>query len=660
MAYIPQQSILATQGTVPWSVLGATTNIGSVITTSQGSVATVIIGGSIAASFTPPANQSVSGTVQTDVRGSVAVAIISGSIAATFTPPANQSVSGAVSVSNFPTNQNVSGSVVAFQGTTPWVTVGSVYQGTGWSGSVAAIIVGGSIATATTNSSVMLLTGTNMVGSVAAYQGSVPWAISGSVAAFQAGTNITSIVSTVPSSVIVGASIFGQLPAGTAVLGSVATLQGTNPWTVTGAVSVSGTAQVQVQASIAAVIIGGSIATATTNSSVMLLTSTNMVGSIAAYQGSVPWAISGSVAASLTNSTNASVITIAGVDQLGPQTSILLGVTANTNGSVLTTTGYSQALLQITSGPGASMTGAINFEGTLDGTQFVPISGYNLSTNAISSMATVESDWAFNVMGLQGMRARVSNWTVGSITARAVASPEDARPIAVLAAGNQSVSGSLGASIIGQLPGGTATLGSITAIQGTNPYIMTGSIQGTVSVLGTVPVTQSTNPWIIGSIVGTYAEDAAHATTNSGLFTLGVRNDAVSSMTSAESDYSPIAVDAQGRTVISHFAGPQACIISYVGSIVSGSVQLIQASVIGSRSYITDFWLSNTGATTTLFTFQGGDTSIVGQFIVPTGGGNNGQGIHIPLRTTLSQDLAFKVSPSSSVIYVTAKGYQAP
>lgn len=49
----------------------------------------------------------------------------------------------------------------------------------------------------------------------------------------QAGLVHTSLVSTVPSSVIVGASIFGQLPAGTAPLGSVATLQGTNPWAVT-------------------------------------------------------------------------------------------------------------------------------------------------------------------------------------------------------------------------------------------------------------------------------------------------------------------------------------------------------------------------------------------------------------------------------------------
>lgn len=162
-------SVVATQGTTPWIITGSiqgsfspATNqsvSGTVQTDVRGSVATVIIGGSIATSISPfnssvqvlnfpanqsisgtvdlrnvpsilmyqapgsilatsatvnpAANQSVSGTVQTDVRGSVAVAIIAGSIAASFTPPANQSVSGTVGVNNFPTTQNVSGSVAA-------------------------------------------------------------------------------------------------------------------------------------------------------------------------------------------------------------------------------------------------------------------------------------------------------------------------------------------------------------------------------------------------------------------------------------------------------------------------------------------------------------------------------------------------------------------
>ncbi len=104
---------------------------GSVATNIQGSVAVVIIGGSIAASFTPPANQSVSGTVQTDVRGSVAVAIISGSISATFTPPANQSVSGTVNIGtggpvSVTGTMSVLGTVPVTQSTSPWIITGSV------------------------------------------------------------------------------------------------------------------------------------------------------------------------------------------------------------------------------------------------------------------------------------------------------------------------------------------------------------------------------------------------------------------------------------------------------------------------------------------------------------------------------------------------------
>ena len=99
------------------------------------------------------------------------------------------------------------------------------------------------------NSSVVLLNGANVIGSVAVLQGTTPWIISsvygniaGSVLSQQLGTRISSIISSTPSSLLTGASIFGQLPAGEAVLGSIATLQGTNPWRTLG--SVSGTVDI--------------------------------------------------------------------------------------------------------------------------------------------------------------------------------------------------------------------------------------------------------------------------------------------------------------------------------------------------------------------------------------------------------------------------------
>lgn len=228
--------------------------------------------------------------------------------------------------------------------------------------------------------------------------------------------------------------------------------------------------------------------------------------------------------------------------------------------------------------------------------------------------------------------------------------------------------------------GSVLTVGSITALQGTNPWIvnmpspsvlviqpggsvMNVNVSGSVAAVinnSSVLALQGTLPWVIQSIVGTYSEDAAHATTDKGIFTLMVRNDTLSSITSSDVDYSPHVVDAVGRTIIKPFAGENATIISYTGSVVSASVTLIQPSVIGSRSYITDFWVTNTGSVAQLVTFQGGDTSVVGYTIAPAGGGSNSPGIAIPLKTTLSQDLAFKTTGTSSVIYMTIKGYQAP
>ena len=95
----------------------------------------------------------------------------------------------------------------------------------------------------TGNSSVLLLNGANVIGSVTALQGTLPWNIAGSVATtLQAGTAVLGSIATLQGtnpwvtrgsvSGTVDASLIGMLPGGTNVLGSVATLQGTNPWNI--------------------------------------------------------------------------------------------------------------------------------------------------------------------------------------------------------------------------------------------------------------------------------------------------------------------------------------------------------------------------------------------------------------------------------------------
>lgn len=145
-------------GSLQASVIGVQT------TRITGSVAVAIISGSIAATFTPPANQSVSGTVQIDVRGSVATVIIGGSIAASFIPPANQSVSGTVGASII--------------GLPPFVIGGSTNS--------SVIVVGASSAA---NQSVSGTVGASIIGQLPGGGATL-----GSVQTIQGGTRITSVV----------------------------------------------------------------------------------------------------------------------------------------------------------------------------------------------------------------------------------------------------------------------------------------------------------------------------------------------------------------------------------------------------------------------------------------------------------------------------------
>ena len=412
--------------------------------------------------------------------------------------------------------------------------------------------------------------------------GTVGASVIGTVPVVQSGTVITSLVSTIPSSVQVGASIMGHAPV---------------------------------------FIVGGSVATSTTNSSVMLLNGANVIGSVTALQGTNPWIVVSSLAGGL-------------FPISGSVAAIITNTNINVGGSVVGFQGGTTISSLVSTIPSSVIVGASIF-GQLPA-----------GTAPLGSVAT-----------LQG----TNPWLVSFGNSSILAGQTGTRISSLVSTVPSSVI--VGTSIFGQLPAGTAPLGSVATLQGTNPWVVTnaGSI---ISInTGSIITTQIGSVITVfqaPSIVGTYAEDIAHATSDKGVFVLGVRNDAVSSITSAERDYSPIAVDSAGRNIFIPFAGQQACIISYTGSIVSTSVQLIAASIAGSRSYITDFWLSNTGASGTLVYFKDGSTSIIGHGIAPTLGGESSPGIAIPLRTAPSQDLVFTPLTATSVLYLTVKGYQAP
>lgn len=207
----------------------------------------------------------------------------------------------------------------------------------------------------------------------------------------------------------------------------------------------------------------------------------------------------------------------------------------------------------------------------------------------------------------------------------------------------------VGASIFGQLPAGTAPLGSIAALQGTNPWVVNTSASSVIGYWDKSP-----------SVVGTYAEDAAHATADKGLFVLGVRNDLVASVTGANLEYTAMSHDSAGRFLTKPFAAEEARIEGY-NSVVSGSVTtLVAAGGAGIKNYITDIHIANTGAAATLVTFRsGGGSSVLGYTIAPAGGGSN-MTFQMPMRTLANETFDFQATTSTSILFATVRGFKAP
>ena len=295
-----------------------------------------------------------------------------------------------------------------------------------------------------------------------------------------------------------------------------------------------------------------------------------------------------------------------------------------------------------------SVSGTVDI-GTIPGSILSQQSGTRISSvinSAPSSLLTGASIFGMLPLGTQmigsvAVYSGQASWNVGGSV---LAQQMGTRITSVI---NSAPSSLLtGASIFGMLPAGTQTLGSVAVLQSITPWITTN--------VGSIAV-----QWQVPSIVGTYAEDAGHTSADKGLFVLGVRNDTLASFVSADLEYNAFSHDSAGRVLTKPFA-PDETAFTYQNSVVSGSVTLVKASAIGKRSYITDFWLVNSGSVATLITWQDGSASTLGYAVAPAGTGANSPGINIPIKTAPSQDLAFKMAPSASILYITVTGYQAP
>lgn len=79
---------------------------------------------------------------------------------------------------------------------------------------------------------------------------------------------------------------------------------------------------------------------------------------------------------------------------------------------------YTVLTIQIT----GITTATFTFEATIDGTNWVAIQFTNLNSESAATTATADGIYRATVLGLVQVRARISSWTSGTITATGVLS----------------------------------------------------------------------------------------------------------------------------------------------------------------------------------------------------------------------------------------------
>lgn len=108
---------------------------------------------------------------------------------------------------------------------------------------------------------------------------------------------------------------------------------------------------------------------------------------------------------------------------------------ANGNGTALTINGLSSAVYTVNCSVACTGGTTINFEGSGDGSNYVPLNAVQLGTGVIATtvvnQGTTITAWQVPIGGLQTIRARISAYSAGTITvtANATAAPYDPKTI---------------------------------------------------------------------------------------------------------------------------------------------------------------------------------------------------------------------------------------
>lgn len=454
VAFASGATVTANQGTSPWTVSGNVSLTGISPVSQSGNWLVTLAGNVSIGAITVAANSSITAfqggspwLVNASVIGSLPVT-------GTFFQ-GTQPVSGSVTVSLLaPATVTLSGPITANQGTNPWVVSGNV--------SVGSISV-------STNSS------------ITAFQGGAPWTVNASIigtvpvsGSFAIASGSTVAAQQLGAPWLVNASVIGTVPVSGFPTAVNVSLLAPATVTLSGAISVNannvslvGISPVSqsgspwlVNASIIGTVPVSGFPTAV-NVSLLAPATVTLSGAITVNQGTAaalasPWPVyageQGDFTGTFTNATQTTSVTATNLD------------------------GYGNVLVSIN---GTYGTATAVFEGSDDsGTTWYPVDAARTSGNVVesgyTSLTNTNMTWQINVPGFDSVRVRSTAVASGTVNVRMSTSSaigSDAATISV-ASGNLTIAGS-----VGLVSGAT-----LTAYQGTSPWLVSASLPGPVNL----------------------------------------------------------------------------------------------------------------------------------------------------------------------------------
>lgn len=188
---------------------------------------------------------------------------------------------------------------------------------------------------------------------------------------------------------------------------------------------------------------------------------------------------------------------------------------ADGNGSAITVKGYLSVTLQVT----GSFTATVNFEGTADGSTWVALKCVNVATDSRVTTVTAAGLVQCNVQGLSSLRARISSWSLGSVTVQGYVMDAVLGSTSGGSGGGGGGDASLAeqqtqTAILTTMDADTGSISTNTSTTATN----TGTVAGAVDTTGTdrmrVTMYDSSGNEVVVPTAGLTSYTAAGASTN--------------------------------------------------------------------------------------------------------------------------------------------------